>query len=248
MAALSRKHQDSRLLRPDRALRMLLHMDTARIEEILKEAQDAVDAGEGLEGTGFWRAVGEIKRRPEFVEEFADRVADLDRRAFENWALATLPAGSGTALALAATAAGLGAVAGSQYLSEPWNWLLFGAGTAVLLVPTHSLGHLIVGSALGMRFTHWFVGRIQQPQPGVKVDYATYLRTPARKRAWMHAAGALTTKAVPFLLIPAARAADLPDWVTWVLVTAGAVMVATDIAWSTKASDWKKFRRELKYA
>jgi hypothetical protein len=223
-------------------------MDTTRIEGILNEAQDAVDAGQGLGGTGFWKAVAEVKKNPELAEVFADRIAEIDRRAFENWAMVTLPVGTGTALALTAAAAGLGAVAGSYYLSEPWNWLLFGAGTAVLLVPTHSLGHLIVGKAMGIRFTHWFVGKIQQPQPGVKVDYATYLRTPARRRAWMHAAGALTTKTIPFLLVPAARAADLPGWVTWLLLATGAVMIATDVTWSTKASDWKKFRREMNYA
>lgn len=223
-------------------------MDREQIEAVLDEARSAVDAGRGLGDTGFWKAVGAVKRQPELADEFADRIAAIDRDAFESWALVTVPIGTGTALAAAVTAVGLGAIAGSYYLDQPWNWLLFGVGTAILLVPTHSLGHLIVGSALGMRFTHWFVGRIQQPQPGVKIDYATYLRTPARKRAWMHAAGALTTKTVPFLLIPAARAANLPDWVTWVLVAAGAVMVATDIVWSTKASDWKKFRREMKYA
>ena len=70
----------------------------------------------------------------------------------------------------------------------------------------------------------------------------------ARRRAWMHAAGALTTKAIPFALLPAALAADLPGWVPWLLGAAGAVMVATDLLWSTRASDWKKFRREMRYA
>jgi hypothetical protein len=223
-------------------------MDREQIEAVLDEARSAVDAGQGLGDTGFWKAVGAVKRQPELADEFADQIAAIDRDAFENWALVTIPVGIGSTLAAALTALGLGAVAGCYYLEQPWNWLLFGVGTGVLLVSTHSLGHLIVGSALGMRFTHWFVGRIQQPQPGVKIDYATYLRTPARKRAWMHAAGALTTKAIPFLLVPAARAAELPGWVTWVLVVAGVVMVATDILWSTKASDWKKFRREMKYA
>jgi hypothetical protein len=63
----------------------------------------------------------------------------------------------------------------------------------------------------------------------------------------MHASGALATKIVPFALAPAALAADLPTWVAWVLVIAGLGMIATDIAWSTKSSDWKKFRREMGY-
>jgi hypothetical protein len=99
-----------------------------------------------------------------------------------------------------------------------------------------------------MRFTHWFVASISQPQPGVKLNYRSYLRTPPRRRAWMHAAGALVTKLIPFLVIPAALAADLPGWVIWVLVTVGVATIITDVVWSTKASDWKRFRREMRHA
>ncbi|MGH8912176.1 MAG: hypothetical protein ACRDVD_06660, partial [Acidimicrobiia bacterium] len=123
-------------------------------------------------------------------------------------------------------------------------WVAFGAGTAVLLGSTHGLGHLAVGAAMGIRFTHWFVASMTTPQPGVKIDYASYLRTPPRRRAWMHAAGALLTKTIPFILIPAALAAALPTWVIWVLASVGVVVVVTDLVWSVKASDWKKFRRE----
>ena len=70
--------------------------------------------------------------------------------------------------------------------------------SGVLLVTTHGLGHLAVGKARGMKFTHWFVGTMQRPQPGVKLDYATYLRVDAVGRAWMHASGAIVTKIVPF--------------------------------------------------
>lgn len=223
-------------------------MDRAQILATLDEAAAAVERGDGLAGTGFWKAVGALKRSPTLAEDLGGRVADIDRRAFEDWAFVTIPVGPGTALALAGTAVGLGAVGASYYVGEPWNWLVFGAGTIVLLVPTHGLGHLAVGRAMGMRFTHWFVGKPRQPQPGVKVDYASYLRTPARQRAWMHASGAIVTKLVPFALIPAAVAADLPGWVVWLLAGVGVAQLATDALWSTRSSDWKKFRREMKYA
>jgi hypothetical protein len=47
------------------------------------------------------------------------------------------------------------------------------------------------------------------------------------------------------LLIGAGIAADLPLWVAWVLAGFGAATIVTDVVWSTKASDWKKFRREM---
>ncbi|MGA7271677.1 MAG: hypothetical protein WB239_11440, partial [Acidimicrobiia bacterium] len=64
----------------------------------------------------------------------------------------------------------------------------------------------------------------------------------------MHASGALFGKILPFALIPAALAADLPGWVSWVLLAFGLVQIVTDVLWSTRSSDWKRFRREMRYA
>jgi hypothetical protein len=64
----------------------------------------------------------------------------------------------------------------------------------------------------------------------------------------MHAAGATATKLIPFLMVGAALAAGVPAWATWALVTVGVATVITDILWSTKASDWKKFQREMAFA
>jgi hypothetical protein len=102
--------------------------------------------------------------------------------------------------------------------------------------------------AVGIKFTAWFIGKITQPQPGVKTDYSSYLRTPPRSRAWMHAAGAIVTKLLPFLMIGAGLATGVPAWAVWALVAMGVVGLATDVLWSTKASDWKKFQREMSFA
>ncbi len=213
----------------------------------LDRADRALDEGQGLFGTGFWPAVTTLKRSPELAERLADRVASIDRRAFEDGVLLSMPLAVGTPLAILATAAGVAGVVASRYLEAPWDWLMFTAGMVALLPATHGLAHLVVGNAVGLRFTHWFVGSVMRPQPGVKVDYATYLRTPARRRAWMHASGALVTKVLLFALIPFALAADLPRWfvVALVVVAAGAVVV--DAAWSVRSSDWKRFRREMSF-
>ena len=100
----------------------------------------------------------------------------------------------------------------------------------------------------GMRFTHYFVGGPPPPRPGLKIDYSTYLRVPPRRRAAMHASGAVVTKLIPFALIPVAAAQGQPRWLVVLLAVAGAGQIVTDVAFSTRTSDWKKVRREMQAA
>lgn len=224
-------------------------METREIDDALDRAEQAVTRGKGLSGTGFWGAVGEVKTNPALVDSYADRIGFIDQLAFDNWKpLLTVPLGLGTVFAVLVTAGGVALVGVAYYLDGLAAVVAFGAGVVALLGSTHSLAHLIVGSIFGIRFTKWFVVEITQPQPGVKIDYASYLRVNPRRRAWMHASGAIVTKAIPFLMIPAALAADLPDWVWWVLLFAGVAMIITDVLWSTSASDWKRYRREMALA
>jgi hypothetical protein len=53
---------------------------------------------------------------------------------------------------------------------------------------------------------------------------------------------------MPFAFIGAAIAAGVPTWVPWALLVIGVVEIVTDIVWSTKASDWKKYKREMALA
>lgn len=211
-------------------------------------AETAVADGEGLVGTGFWSAVGLIKKEPDLVERYGDRVSEIDQAAFKNWALLTVPITIGNILTLVATVVGIGAVVMSVVLEGTPAILAMLVGLAILLVTTHGLAHLVVGQMVGIRFTYWFIGTIGRPQPGVKVEYSSYLRTSATSRAWMHASGAIMTKATPLLLIAPSRIADLPVWVTWGLVVVSFLSILTDVLWSTSSSDWKKFRRELAFA
>lgn len=223
-------------------------MDRARVEAILEAAEKAVSIGSPVAPTGFWKAVAAVKRDPGLVEAHADRIARIDRASLKAWALVTVPLWLGNMLMIGGTAIGLTVVAWAYYLEDLAAGLVFLLGFGIVLVTTHGLGHLVVGSLLGMRFTHWFIGTLRQPQPGVKLDYSTYLRAPARSRAWMHASGAIVTKLMPFAFLGAALAAGVPTWVVWALVLIGLAQIATDILWSAKASDWKKFRREMALA
>ncbi|MGH8875489.1 MAG: hypothetical protein ACRDVM_09625, partial [Acidimicrobiia bacterium] len=93
-------------------------MDPAEIEEVITRCEVALEQGGrvDLAAQGFWRAVGAVKRRPVLVERFADRIGEIDRRAFEAWAPVKVPIGLGTALFGAGTVAGLGLIAAAYYL------------------------------------------------------------------------------------------------------------------------------------
>ncbi len=223
-------------------------MESSSIERALATADAQIASGHGLAGTGFWPAVASVKSNSELVERYADRIAAIDQDAFARWALLTIPKGLGTALAFLGTAAGLALVGASYPLDGLPAVVVFYLGFGALLASTHALAHLVVGQILGIRFTSWFVASLARPQPGVKIDYASYLRTPARRRAWMHASGAIVTKIIPFALIGGAVAANLPTWAVLGLALIGIAMIVTDVVWSTTSSDWMKFRREMKFA
>lgn len=64
----------------------------------------------------------------------------------------------------------------------------------------------------------------------------------------MHASGALTTKLVPFLVVPVAVAAGTPGWTVIGLLVLGLAQLGTDLLFSVRSGDWKKFRREARLA
>ena len=215
---------------------------------VLDRAEAAVAAGKPLAGTGFWKAVDAARRDRLVAERYADRIAAIDRRSFEAQVRLRVPVWAGNAALGAGTAAGIAAVAAAPRFSGIAGSLVFLGGLGALAVSTHSLAHWVVGRSTGMRFTHFFLGGPPPPRPGLKIDYATYLRVHPRKRAIMHASGAVVTKLVPFVLLPVAAAEGQPGWLLAVLVLVGAGQIATDVAFSTKTSDWKKVRRELRAA
>jgi hypothetical protein len=223
-------------------------VDESRIEAILDDAERAVTAGTPLGPSGFWKAVTAVKSDPALVERHADRIGRIDRAASKAWALVTVPLWLGNILMVGGTLIGLVLVGWAYSLQGNTAAVVLLLGFGVVLVTTHGLAHLLFGRLAGMRFSHWFIGTIKRPQPGVKVDYATYLRAPASSRAWMHAAGAIVTKILPFAFLGAAIAADVPAWAVWALVIVGIGQIFTDVVWSTKASDWKKFRREMTFS
>ena len=236
------------------------------LQEGFSRIEAALERDDGdLRALGFWRLVGEAKRRPELADRWADRIGAIDRRAFELGVQSRFPVWFGNAVLLlealvgaaavvfamqaGPTAAALGLLVVLASGSGPTvaALALLAAGGAWSL-STHCLAHYVVGRAVGIRFTSYFVGGPFPPRPGLKIEYASYLRVPPGSRALMHAAGAIATKLAPFAALAFAPATDARWWGPAGLVALGILQIVTDVLFSVKASDWKKVKRELALA
>jgi hypothetical protein len=141
--------------------------------------------------------------------------------------------------------AGLAALIVAANIESPgWAGLLLLGAAGVWSVALHCPTHWPVGWLAGIRFTDMFLGGPPPPRPGVKTDYATYLRAEPAMRAWFHASGAIATKLAPFVALAVWPLTEAPAWAAWGLLGMGVVLVATDLLFSVRSSDWKKFRRE----
>lgn len=222
-------------------------MDAGKVNEVLNGAEAAVDSGLSIQGTRFWAAVSSARVDRQIAEEFADRIAVIDRRAFEMAAGPRVSASVGTGILTGGTAAAIAVLVLAETLENRMlRTLLLLGSFGALETTTHSLTHWAVGRLVGIRFTHYFVGGPPPPRPGAKIDYASYLRTPPSRRALMHASGAVVTKLTPFAFIPVALKMEAYRWVIYLLIAVGLFQILTDILFSTKTSDWKKVRRELR--
>ena len=225
-------------------------MDAMTVERILGECDAALERERkpDLTRTGFWKAVAAVKRQPQLRERYADRIAQVERETFLRRTPIVMPAWTGVALETLGTAVSAAIVAAAPALASPWRELAFLVGTGGLIGMTHALTHYVVGGLMGIRFTHFFSVPPLRPQPGFKTDYATYLRTPPRSRAWMHASGAIVSKIVPFLVAVLAAAGGAQPWAVYALLAIGVLQLFTDATLSTRASDWKRFKREMRFA
>lgn len=211
----------------------------------LGQIEAAVLAGKAdLKALGFWKLVGRIKRDPVLVVAHADQVGRIDTAAFRAGVRLRVPVWVGNSALLAVIAFGTAAlVVASEVEGTAAGLALLVAGGAWSL-GVHAPAHWFVGWLAGIRFTDYFLGGPPPPRPGIKTDYSTYLRAEPSLRAWFHASGALATKAAPFLAVALSPATNAPAWSVWLMAAYGVLQIATDLLFSVKTSDWKKFRRE----
>ena len=207
------------------------------LQEGFSRIEAALERGDGdLRALGFWRLVGEAKRRPELADRWADRIGAIDRRAFELGVRSRFPVWFGNAVLLLEALVGAAAVVFAMQAGPTAAALgLLVAGVA-WSIATHCLAHYVVGRAVGIRFTNYFVGGPFPPRPGLKIDYASYLRVPPGSRALMHASGAIATKVAPFVALAFAPATDARWWGPAGLVVLGALQIVTDLLFSVRSS------------
>lgn len=216
------------------------------VEEELEEIERSVDRGEtDLRRLGFWRALGPVKGDPALADRVAERAGRIDRRAFEARVRPLVPVWVGNLVLLAAVVAGAVALVLAARTDSPTiAGLAMIAAAGIWSVSVHGLAHWVVGRIVGIRFFAYFLGGPPPPRPGLKSDYSTYLRASPSGRAWMHASGAIATKLAPFVVLALYPLTDAPAWAAWAVLALGILQIVTDVLFSTKSSDWKKFNRE----
>jgi hypothetical protein len=227
--------------------------DQPQIEDFdgrLAAIEAAVDGGDtDLGALGFWSLLRKLKVHPQPAAAWLDAAGRIDRKAFEARVRPRFPVWLGNAALLIGVLVGAAAVAWAITCDHPTQaalGLLVAAG--VWSVSTHDLGHWAVGRAVGIRFLCYFLDGPFGIQPGLKTHYATYLRAKPEGRAAMHAAGAVASKVSPFVALAFWPATNAPGWAALAVVAIGVIQILTDIVWSTKKSDWKKFARERRVA
>jgi hypothetical protein len=215
----------------------------ARIEAAVAEGQT------DLAALGFWRLLSKVKRDPVLSAHWADAAGRIDHLAFESRVRLRVPIWFGNAVLVGATAAGVAAVIVAVQTTSPMV-----AGLALVFAAAdwsasvHGLAHWLAGRAAQIRFTSYFFDRPFPPTPGVKTDYATYLKASPDARAWMHASGAIASKIAPLVALAFWPATDAPVWAALVIAAYTLVLIVIDVIYSVRYSDWKKVRRELRVA
>ncbi len=225
-------------------------------EAALRALRDELDRIEGavaagntdLAALGFWKVIRDLKRDRVAVLELADQAGTIDTAAFRARVRTRVRPWVGVVSTVLIALLGVAGVVLAATWTGTWAGLaLVGAGVA-WAIGWHLPAHAAVGWLAAIRFTDAFMGGPPPPRPGIKTDYATYLRAEPTMRAWFHASGAIATKIAPFAALACWGATNAPAWAAWALLAIGAVQIATDATLSTKSSDWKKFRRERQVA
>jgi hypothetical protein len=208
----------------------------------------AVDAGQtDLRTLGFWRLLARVKADPVLAHHWADQAGRIDRKAFDARTRLRVPVWFGNTVLVVGTLVGALAVALALTTdSEELAGLALIFSALAWSTTFHAPAHWLVGRAMGMRFLAYYVRALTPPFPGLKIDYATYLRVVPEARAWMHASGAIASKIGPFLALAFWPASGAPGWAAWAILGYGLLIIGTDVFISTRKSDWKRFRREMR--
>jgi hypothetical protein len=211
----------------------------------LQAIETAVEVGAtDLAALGFWRAIARIKRDAILVHAFAEQAGRIDTAAFRARVRWRVPVWVGLVLMLLVMALGVVAIVLAGIWTGTWAGLALITAGVAWSIGVHVPAHWVSGRFAAVAFTDAFLGGPPPPRPGLKTDYATYLLADPSSRAWFHASGAIATKIAPFVAVAISPATNAPGWAVGVTAAYGVAAIATDVLFSTKSSDWKRFSRE----
>jgi hypothetical protein len=210
----------------------------------------AVAGGDAdLSRLGFFGLMRKVKADRVLSAHWAEVAGAIERAAFERRVRPRFPVWLGNAVLMAGTLAGAGAIVLAMATTDELvGGVALVASAGILSVSVHDLAHWAVGRLVGIRFVAYFLDGPFRIQPGLKTDYARYLRASPGGRAAMHAAGALASKVAPFVSLAFWPATAAPGVAAWAILGIGVAQIVTDVLWSTRKSDWKKVIRERRLA
>lgn len=216
----------------------------------LARIEAAVEGGSTeLGALGFWRIVARVKTDRILIDRHADTIGRIDATVFRAAVRPRFPVWLGNAvLLLVVVASGVLVGVAGAVPTPGWKSVCLVAAGIGWAIGLHCPTHWVFGWFVGIRFLAYTFGGPPPPRPGLKSDYATYLRADAGSRAWMHASGAIATKLAPFLALPFVPIVGAPWSAALVLLAIGVVQIVTDVRLSTATSDWKRFSRERRVA
>lgn len=222
-------------------------------QDVVAEAAAAVlrdDSRQELADMGYFRMIKEVKASPQLSNHWAEQLGTIERIRFERSHRIRLPVWFGNLVSLIGIGLGAAAAVVAVDADDPTvAGVALVASAGIWTVAVHAIAHWLVGRIEGIRFECYFVGGPLKVTPGVKTDYASYLRTPPGSRAVMHASGAIASKVAPFVSLAIGLVSgNPPSWSLWTVGAIGVAQILTDVFWSTKQSDWKKVRRERQVA
>jgi hypothetical protein len=133
-----------------------------------------------------------------------------------------------------------------QISSEYLSLLFYLIGLALMLVVTHTLAHMALAKLYGIKISKVYLGGMVKLQPTVVAEYSSYFTVSPEKRKNYHAIGAYVTilTSLIILLISFIFYVHLSVKIISIIVFIG--ILITDIFFSSKYSDLKRARREIK--
>ncbi len=194
-------------------------------------------AEKGKYHKSFWKLVDEIKKGK--FKEHIDFVGRIDEKVYRKRTRIKVGISYGNSILLVLLIISIFLLTRGGYL------FLLGA----LCIPwiVHPLAHYIVGKAYGIDFLFYFPNGPAKIEPTLKIDYATYLRASARKRAYMHASGVIATLSSAFLMVILSFLSKQNALIKFVLIAYFLILLITDLAFSPKFGDLKRYKREMRY-